>query len=212
MILGLKLLTKDGESLNSSYGRVKYPADGSWVDVPGNGAYVARTGGLTSGGYGPVGAVLECDINTRRATSAPDGVECFGRVRRVPELEAKLQADAALAKAYAAWDKATAAWDKANAASDKATAAWYKLDAAWDKANAAWDKANAAWDKANAASDKAYAAWYKLDAAWDKACAARDKAYAAWYKADAAWVKAIYPWLREQEAALGGGAGKGEGA
>ena len=148
MILGLKLLTKDGESINSSYDRVKYPADGSWVDVPGNGAYVARTGGLTSGGYGPVCAVLECDINTRRATSAPDGVECFSRVRRVPELEAKLQA---------------------------------------------------------------YAAWAKVYAARAKAYAARDKAYAAWAKADAACDKEIYTWLREQEAALGGGAGKGEG-
>ena len=139
MMLGLKRLTKDGESLNSSYGRVNYPADGSWVDVPGNGAYIARTGGLTSGGYGPVFAVMECDINTRRATSAPDGVECFGRVRRVPELEVKL-------KAYAAWAKAYAAWAKAYAARAKADAAWAT------------------------ASDKA-----------------------------------IYPWLREQEAALGGG-------
>ena len=59
MILGLKLLTKDGESLNSSYGRVKYPADGLWVVVPGNGAYIARTGSLTSGGCGPVQGVLE---------------------------------------------------------------------------------------------------------------------------------------------------------
>ena len=90
MILGLKLLTKDGESLNSWYTRVKYPAVGSWIGVPGNGAYVARTGGLTSGGYGPVLAVIECDENTRKAASAPGGVECFGRVRRVPELEAKL--------------------------------------------------------------------------------------------------------------------------
>ena len=112
MMLGLKLLTKDGKSVNSLYGRVKYPADGSWVDVPGNGAYVARTGGLTSGGYGPVLAVLECDINTRKATSAPDGVECFGRVRRVPELEAKLKAYAARAKADAAKAKAYAAWAK----------------------------------------------------------------------------------------------------
>ena len=129
MIHGLKLLTKDGESLSSSYGRVRYPADGSWVDVPGNGAYIARTGGLTCGGYGPVLAVLECDINTRRATSAPGGVECFGRVRRVPELEAKFKASAArakasaaMAKAYAAWAKADAAWDvpwAARAAEDK---------------------------------------------------------------------------------------------
>ena len=108
MILGLKLLTEDGESLNSSYGRVKYPADGSWVDVPGNGTYIARTGGLTSGGHGPVLAVLECDINTRRATSVPDGVECFGRVRRVPELEAKFRADAVRGKAYAVRVKADA--------------------------------------------------------------------------------------------------------
>ena len=157
MILGLKLLTKDGESLNSSHGRVKYPADGSWVDVPGNGAYVARTGGLASGGYGPVFAVMECDINTRRATSAPDGVECFGRVRRVPELEVKLKADAARAKADAACSAARA-----------------KADAAWSAASAT---------------------------AYD----ARAKADAASARADAASAKAIYPWLREQEAALGGG-------
>ena len=102
MILGLKLLTKDGESLNSWYTRVKYPAVGSWIGVPGNGAYVARTGGLVSGGYGPVLAVIECDENTRKAASAPVGVECFGRVRRVPELEAKLKSCAARAKADAA--------------------------------------------------------------------------------------------------------------
>ena len=162
MILGLKLLTKDGESINSSYARVNYPAYGSWVDVPGNGAYIARTGGLTSGGYGPVFAVMECDINTRRATSAPDGVECFGRVRRVPELEVKL-------KAYAARAKADAAWSAARAKADAArSAARTKADAAW----------SAAWAKA----------------------------YDARAKADDARAKAIYPWLREQEAALGGGA------
>ena len=124
MILGLKLLTKDGKSLNSSYGRVRYPADGSWVDVPGNGAYIARNGGFTSAGYGPVVAVLECGINTRRVTPAPVGVECFGRVRRVPELEAKLKADAARAKAYAARAKAYDDWDKAYAARAKADADW----------------------------------------------------------------------------------------
>ena len=198
MILGLKLLTKDNQSLNSSYVRITYPPDGSWVDVPGNGAYIARTGGLTSVGYGPVLAVLECDINTRRATSVPDGVECFSRVRRVPELEAKLKASAAWDKAYAAWAKASAAWAKASAARTKASAAW-------DKANAAWDKASAAWAKASAAWDKAYAARAKASAAWAKASAARTKASAAWDKAYAAWDKAIYPWLREQEAALGGG-------
>ena len=139
MILGLKLLKKDGESLNDSHGRVKYPADGSWVNVPGNGAYVARTGGLTSGGFGPTLAVIECDPESRRAAGAvPAGVECFGRVRRVPELEIALKADDAWAKAYAAWYKAYAAWYKAYAAWYKAYAAWYKADAARDKEYAAW--------------------------------------------------------------------------
>ena len=131
MILGLKLLTKENQSLNSSHARITYPTDGSWVDVPGNGAYVARTGGLTIGNYDPVFAVLECDINTRRATSAPDGVECFGRVRRVPELESKLKAYAARSKAYAAWAKAHAAWAKAYAARSKAYAAWAKEIYPW---------------------------------------------------------------------------------
>ena len=111
MILGLKLLTKDGESLKDSHGRVKYPADGSWVNVPGNGAYVARTGGLTSGGFGPTLAVIECDPESRRAAGAvPAGVECFGRVRRVPELEIALKAYAAWAKAYAAWAAKVYLW------------------------------------------------------------------------------------------------------
>ena len=177
MILGLKLLKNDGESLNDSHGRVKYPADGSWVTVPGNGAYVARTGGLTSGGFGPTLAVIECDDSTRKATDAPAGVECFGRVRRVPELEVKLKAYSARDKAYAAWAKADAARAKADADRDKADAAWAKADAAWDKA----------------------------DAAWGKAYAARDKAYAAWAKAYAAWAAKVYPWLREQEAAMDAG-------
>ena len=122
MILGFKLLTRENQSLNSACGRITYPADGSWVNVPGNGAYIARTGGLTSGGYGPVLAVIECDDDTRKAADAPEGVECFGRVRRVPELEAKLKY-AAWAKAYAAWGKADAAWAAADAANWAARAA-----------------------------------------------------------------------------------------
>ena len=54
---------------------------------------------------------------------------------------------------------------------------------------------------------KASAAMAKASAAWDKAYAAWAKAYAAMAKASAARGKVIYSWLREQEAALGGGEG-----
>src|SRR3990172_10281306 len=80
MNLGLKLLAKDGQSLREE-GRVTCPADGSWIDVPGNGAYLAITDGLTSGGYGPTLAVLEYDPESRVPCAAPEGVECYRRVR-----------------------------------------------------------------------------------------------------------------------------------
>jgi len=78
---GIKLLREDGGSLTENRGRVFYPED-TWVEAPGNGAYVALTDGVTSSGEGPVLALLECEKSTE--AGGPVGVTCFSRVRRVP--------------------------------------------------------------------------------------------------------------------------------
>jgi len=83
MITGCKLLQADGSSLTDEFGRVSYPV-GEWLEVPGHGAYVAVTGGLTSANVGVSGAVLaylECEEPT--GAEAPGGVLCFRRVRRL---------------------------------------------------------------------------------------------------------------------------------
>lgn len=81
IVVGCKLLREDGGSLREK-DRVIYPV-GEWIEVPGNGAYVAITGGLISGGVGPVLAYFECaDLTDVRVYS---GVRCFRRVRRLPE-------------------------------------------------------------------------------------------------------------------------------
>jgi len=87
MIVGCKLLRADGSSLTDEHPRVTYLV-GEWITVPGNGAYVAVTGGIDAGGLGPVLAYFEC--RDRVYVHHPDGVACFRRVRRygrpVPEL------------------------------------------------------------------------------------------------------------------------------
>jgi hypothetical protein len=82
-VIGCKLLRADGTSLNGKY---RYNLDGEWNVVPGNGAYVAITDGLTSGVMGERLVYLECEepiwVPTR--TVASDGVQCFRRVRVIP--------------------------------------------------------------------------------------------------------------------------------
>ena len=78
---GIKLLQGDDGSLTNDHVRVFYP-ENTWVDVPGNGAYMALTDGVTSGSEGPVLALLECEKPTE--TDGPVGVTCFSRVRRIP--------------------------------------------------------------------------------------------------------------------------------
>src|SRR5574340_652458 len=81
MIVGCKLLRKDFSSINDEYGRVSYRST-DWITVPGNGAYVAVTEGLTSGGFGPRLAYFECKGPT--GVLAPSGVRCFRHVRLIP--------------------------------------------------------------------------------------------------------------------------------
>ncbi|MFH1569793.1 MAG: hypothetical protein ABIL09_17485 [Gemmatimonadota bacterium] len=83
-MIGHKLLREDGSSLREE-GRVRYPlpadgAPGEWVTVPGNGAYVAHTGGLLSGGYGPLAVEMECEEEVV-AAGPPEGIRCWRRVR-----------------------------------------------------------------------------------------------------------------------------------
>lgn len=81
MLVGCKLLRSDGSSLRKE-GRVFYPM-GEWITVPGNGAYVAVTGGLVMGGSGPLLTYMECEDPT--GAEAPVGVACYRRVRRLAE-------------------------------------------------------------------------------------------------------------------------------
>ena len=79
-IVGCKLLGANGSSLRERE-RVWYTTE--WQTIPGNGAYVAVTSGLTEGGYGPMLVYLECEEPT--GAVAPEGVVCFRRVRIIPD-------------------------------------------------------------------------------------------------------------------------------
>ena len=91
-VFGLKFLDACSMSLTNLRVKVTYPANGCWFDVPGNGAYVAMTGGLNS--VGPTLAVIECDPTSEFMPGLSKlgfgGVKCFKRVRRVPELESRM--------------------------------------------------------------------------------------------------------------------------
>ena len=76
LVVGCKLLRLDGRSLN---GRVQYDLSGAWQEVPGNGAYVAVTGGLTTGGTGEQLVWLECREPT--GAKAPEGVVTYRQAR-----------------------------------------------------------------------------------------------------------------------------------
>ena len=89
MTIGLKFLRADGSSIGDTYGRVKYPLDGSWIDVPGNGAYVAMTDGLNSGGVGDIIVAMECETPIL-SVETPRGVTCYRRVRIVKHLDGEL--------------------------------------------------------------------------------------------------------------------------
>ena len=79
---GLKLLRVDGSNLNYDHGRITYPL-GEWVEIPGNGAYVCISGGLMSGGVGPLLAWFECGDEVDGVADMPHGVRCYRRVRRL---------------------------------------------------------------------------------------------------------------------------------
>ncbi len=79
MEIGAKLLREDGTSLN---GQFRYKP-GPWMEVPGNGAYVAISGGLTSGGHGERLVILEC--REELPIDAPNGVKCYRHVRIVTD-------------------------------------------------------------------------------------------------------------------------------
>ena len=86
-VYGLKLLREDFGSINDVPGRIIYPLN-KWVTVPGNGAYVAISDGLTSGGVGPVLAAFECRDPVRNV-SAPIGVICYRKVKRLAKIPQK---------------------------------------------------------------------------------------------------------------------------
>lgn len=78
---GYKLLTAQGRSLSDQHGAVTYPLDGTWAEVPGNGAYVGLTlSGLLRGGFGP----LLCEVEYKEPTgTVRDGAVITARRVRV---------------------------------------------------------------------------------------------------------------------------------
>jgi len=82
-IYGAKLLRPDHTSIGDEYGRVQYRY--GWQTIPGNGAYIAVTGGADAADV-PADAVIrwfECDpaSEIKPDDSPPFGVRCFRRVR-----------------------------------------------------------------------------------------------------------------------------------
>jgi hypothetical protein len=80
-IIGCKLLRADYSSVNGDYGRRVIYAGKGWQKIPGNGAYLCVTGGLQSGGKGPILAWFRGRHPT--GAGAPDGVQCFAEVKRI---------------------------------------------------------------------------------------------------------------------------------
>ena len=89
--IGAKLLNGN-RSLN---GESVYDLSGAWNIVPGNGAYVAITGGLFAGGKGEDLRFMEGKDPT--GAVAPAGVVCFRQVRVLPPDYYPLDIDAHLA-------------------------------------------------------------------------------------------------------------------
>jgi hypothetical protein len=89
MVVGCKLLKANGTSLNGKY---CYDLTGTWNVVPGNGAYVAVTGGLTTAGIpskDDILVYLECEEPTG-AVASHDDVQCFRHVRVIPACPERL--------------------------------------------------------------------------------------------------------------------------
>lgn len=77
-IYGVKYLN-NGRSLN---GKIEYPLN-QWIEVPGNGAYIAHTRGLWSAGKkGAEYALFECGGEVV-GIDTPKGVKCWRWVKRI---------------------------------------------------------------------------------------------------------------------------------
>jgi hypothetical protein len=87
--VGLKVVREDLGSITEVHGRVFYPRD-VWIDVPGNGAYVAMTGGLFSAGDGAKCIYLEGEGIVR--APGVEGVLCFSKVRHIAPCPERLDA------------------------------------------------------------------------------------------------------------------------
>ena len=74
--MGYKLLIREGDKGRSLNGGCLYTLDGKLNRIEGNGAYVAETSGLTSGG---MGNLITKVVKTKEPTGAeaPNGVACY---------------------------------------------------------------------------------------------------------------------------------------
>ena len=80
---GLKLVTAARRSLTN--GELDY-TPGGWREAPGNGCYLAVSGGLDSGGDGPLLAIV--DGREPTGAKAPGGVVCVRKYRVLRVVEA----------------------------------------------------------------------------------------------------------------------------
>jgi hypothetical protein len=105
-MIGCKLLNRiddqSARSLTMEYTPVVYRR-GEWNEVPGNGAYVAITGGLTSGGMGDTLAYLECEGEVV-GCDPPNGVRCFRRVQWIADAPERISPELRGAVAHDAPD------------------------------------------------------------------------------------------------------------
>jgi hypothetical protein len=166
-MIGYKLLTAEGRSITTAYGAVHYPLDGSWIDVPGRGAYVGLSvPGFLRGGFGPLLAEVEYDDVLARDDECAEAARV--RVVRTATIDPWTLVRVAI---RAAQDVAHLCADPRVLAAIKA-AERCERERTPEAARAAQAAAEAAWAEAAAAARAAAAAVRAATAAEAEAAAA----------------------------------------
>lgn len=100
-MIGYKLLNEQLQSTSEKYTKIQYRV-GIWVNVPGNGSYIASPHSLTGllrGTYGPI--LAECEVNNKTAAYDDDLVVTYAsvKIRRIAWLNSSILGSIALAAA-----------------------------------------------------------------------------------------------------------------
>jgi hypothetical protein len=206
MTIGYKLLTAEGRSITTAYGAIHYPLDGSWIDVPGCGAFVGLSvPGLLRGGFGPLLAEVKCEDRRGGDAECPE----MGRVRvmrtatidiwtiirvaiRAARDVAHLCPDPRVLAAIEAAERCER--ERMPEAARAAARAAAEAEAAWAAEAAAWAAEAAARAAEAAARAAAWASQAAAWAAWTAEEAARAAAWAAWTAEEAARAASMAAW------------------